>query len=315
MRNLKVIFNKAKLMTLVVVLAVVGIVAAPVAPVKALPQPELALSLSPTLADLKLTAGTAVAGEVLVVNDGLVPLNIEVAALPYTINDDYSQNVFDAPSTRTQIADWITFADGDSHFRLEGSERKTVHFTITVPTSAPSGGQYAAISAHGTVDGAGGVMATYQIASLLLTEVEGDTTRSGEVANRNFGGWSGSSQITTHLTVQNTGNTHFFVTNRLIITNWLGGAEAARVETDPKLVFGDDSRDFEIDWTADKPVGVYWLTQESEFLGDTHSLRRLLIILPIWFIIASLLTLALLIFSFIKLRKKLHRRPPKSEVK
>jgi hypothetical protein len=284
------------------------------APVSAVGEsPQIALSVSPTMQDVALVAGQTGNYEMTVFNDGVVPMNITMSAVPYAMNADYSENVFDAPSTRTQISQWVRFTDGDSQFRLDGGERKLVHFTVSVPLNAAAGGQYAAITALGQLEGGGsGLAASYQIASLFLSEIDGTTVRGGEVVEREFGGWYDSSDVATRLSVRNTGNTHFFVVNRLIVEGFFGGDELARVENSPSVIFGDDARDFELNWASDSPVGLYYLTQESDFLGETYSERRLALILPLWVIVLFVAVIAVLIaLIIVKIKKPKSKRSGK----
>jgi hypothetical protein len=309
MKKIYNILGKAKLGVAAAVLAGVSMLwLSGLAGAAELQQPQLALGMMPTMQDVTLAAGESKDYEVTVVNDGTTALNIEMSAVPYTMKEDYSSNIFDAPSTRTQISQWVAFNAGEDKFRLEGSEQKIVHFTIDVPTNAPAGGQYAAITARGQIDGeSSGVNATYQIASLFLSEIDGTTVRGGEITNREYGGWYASPDVVTKLTVRNTGNTHFFVTNRLIVENVFGGGEVARVEGPSNIVFGEDERDFEVTWTSEQPIGFYYLIQESDFLGESHVERRLVVILPIWVIILCVLVLIAiiaLIIASVKRRKK-----------
>ena len=325
MHQLKKLLNRAKLAMGPVILSLLALALGLSLTTLASAQVRtnnIALGVMPTIQTVTLKEGQSSTYEVTVSNDGKTALEVEMHAIPYSMTADYSSNVFDAPSTRTQITDWVFFQEEDRSFILEANEQRQIVFTVNVPVNAPEGSQYAAVAARGKIASASaeGVMAHYQIASLFMAEIEGSVQRGGEVVNRQFGGWYKEPTITTSLAIRNTGNTHFFVNNSLTVKNVFGGKEIAHIgENAPKVVFNDYDREFELEWEAPGSIGFYYLTQNSDFLGQLHSEQRLAVVLPVWVIvIAAAVVLVLLLLLILLIRKivraKTRRRtsPPRS---
>jgi hypothetical protein len=289
---------------LVVVLVVVGwALTSPRA--GAADTPALAISMSPTSQEITLNPGQTQDFTATVINDGRQDFTVRLQSQPYSVKNNYTANDFDAQTTFTQITDWITFKDEDREFTLAAGTRRQVSFTVTTPQSVPAGGQYAAISAQASLadTGGGGVMSVYQISSLVLATVDGDTVSDGKVLDHQWQAWYQTSDITTSLTVRNAGNTHFYATNRLIVEGLFGG-EIARQEIDSKLVFREDSRVFNLNWTSPKPIGIYKLTHESEFLGETVRESKWIVVLPIWALLVIIVALAAIVATIVTSVKK-----------
>ncbi|MCL2001941.1 DUF916 domain-containing protein [Candidatus Saccharibacteria bacterium] len=275
---------------------------------------DISISLSPGQQRITLNPGETVTAEVTVINSGTTEYEFVVYATPYEVAPDYSGNIFDNPATaRSQISRWISFAGQakTAPSTLAPNERRVIEFTINVPDSVPAGGQYAAIMAEVVPPpDAGGVVTVRRVASLLHAHVNGNTLEQGAITERVWRRRYASRQVNTSLTIANTGNTDFVAENSLIVQT-LFGRTVSETRDPAKLVFPDTSRTFELNWQSKGPVGIYKLTQQSTFLGNTISATRWIVLIPVWLVAAGILTLVVtsvfLVFGITKLRRRRYR--------
>jgi hypothetical protein len=280
---------------------------APVTTASPLGEQHISLSVSPTRQSLELNPNETTTGNITVTNSGTLDYRVRVYATPFTVNEDYSQNVFDQENNYSQISRWITFA-GATEFDLAANERKTVDFEISVPESVPAGGQYASIMAETVPDeNATGVVAVRRIASLLYAHVTGTTINKGNVISREWSGIYTTSEIKTRLTVENSGNTDFTVISRLIITD-LFGHKIDEISTPVRTLLPDTTLAFDLNWTSPSLIGIYHLAQETDLLDDTIRAEHTIIIMPIWFAVLALLLVIGIIFTLVIFIKKRHKK-------
>ena len=274
-------------------------------------EPAISISVLPAQQRLTLEPGETKTAEVTVVNSGNVEYEVKVYATPYTVSEDYTSNVFEGDTLPfSQIWRWISFDGKDTNdlFVLEPGTRKTIEFTIDVPESVPAGGQYAGIMAEvAPPTDATGIVSIRRVASLLYTNINGETIDKGEVTNRIWQSFHSNGDIKTSLTVKNLGNTDFAVENHLIVDN-LFGRRVDEIIEPAKVILPDTSRIFELNWESKSPIGIYRLTQQTKFLDQTITETKLIFILPVWFIILALAVLIILIVIIINIIKKKKRR-------
>ena len=275
-------------------------------------EPTISISVLPAQQRLALEPGETKAAEVTVVNSGNTPYEVKVYATPYTVSEDYTSNVFEGDTLPfSQIWRWILF-DGEEStdlFVLEPGTRKNIEFTIDVPKSVPAGGQYAGIMAEiAPPADATGIVSIRRVASLLYTNINGETIDKGEVTDRIWQSFHSDRDIKTSLTVENLGNTDFTVENRLLVTGLFGNKIDEVVELS-KTILPETSRSFELNWQSKSPVGIYRLTQQSKFLDQTITKTKLIFIMPVWFMVLALVVLVIVIIVIIHIIKRnKHRR-------
>jgi hypothetical protein len=271
----------------------------------------VSISVSPGQQHLSLDPGETKAAEITIINSGNFKYEARVYASTYAVAPDYTGNVFDSEATtRSQIYRWISFGNGEPSkiIALEPGARQTVEFTISVPENVPAGGQYAGIMAE-IIPPADetGVIAVRRIASLLYANINGETINKGEITNRVWQSYYSSQDVKTSLTITNLGNTDFAVENRLTITSLFGKTIDEVVEP-PKLILPETSRTFELNWRSGRRVGIYRLTQQSQFLDQTISETKLIFVIPIWFTVLVIAAIIAAVFIIIVCIKKKRRK-------
>jgi hypothetical protein len=273
---------------------------------------KIAITLSPTSQRIELKPGKITAGEFTVMNDGTIDTSIRVYAAPYQVTPDYATNDFENNTKWTQISRWITFGPenlAELILDMPASTRETIQFSVNVPASVPFGGQYAAIMAE-TVGGntGSGVKAVHRVASLIYSEVAGDTLKKGEVIKRDWQGWYKSSIIKTGLTLKNSGNIDFTVSNTLAVKSFF--SDKVMCEEKPKTItmLPDTEREVDLSCDTGKTVGLYRVAQRSEYLGEISEATRTVFVMPLYILILLVVAIAALILLLAVLLKRISRK-------
>jgi hypothetical protein len=98
----------------------------------------------------------------------------------------------------------------------------------------------------------------------------------------------------------------------LIVENFLFGGgliyESGEVTS---YLRPESQRDFMINWDEAPTFGMFWVTQEVHFLDETHSVRKLVLIIPLWLFVLILVILIGLILRAIWHFKKAKERKAK----
>ncbi|MCL2038584.1 DUF916 domain-containing protein [Candidatus Saccharibacteria bacterium] len=319
MTNLKI----SRITTLAAALTTAALLTIGLARPLAAADSNVSISISPSTQRLTLDPGQTQTAEITVINSGDTPYQVRVYAAPYQVAPDYSRNIFDDPATaHSQIYRWISFAnqsdslDEAASFTLAPNARRTIEFTITIPASVPAGGQYAGIMAEVIPPAdASGVVAVRRVASLLYANINGNTIERGTVIERTWQGRYQSRNVNTSLIIENSGNTDFDAESRLLITNFFGKT-VGEITEPAKLIFPGTSRRFELNWQSKGPFGIYKLTQQSRFLGQTVEESKWVFVAPTALFIFTVLILALAIFAAAiaglarKRRRKVRKQEP-----
>lgn len=253
------------------------------------------LQVSPTKQKLSLTPGSSYTGTFKVHNAGALPFNYTVSATPYSVlNENYNPD-YNSVTTYSQIAEWITFDKKTEKGTLQPGQIVDVEYTVNVPTDVPAGGQYAALMAQtdsGNAENAT-IGVVHRVGMILYAAVPGETRESGEIIKNTVNSFYFDPPISVSSLVKNTGNVEQTAT---ITTNmWpLFSKEAAFSNADnpTKLdIIPETSRFNAITWEGAPRLGIFWVEQTVEFAGQTSTVKKLVLICPLWllFIIFALL--------------------------
>ena len=273
-------------------------------------------TVTPMSVHAELKAGDVFEGDIQITNPGDATDNFHyvVSISSYgVLGEDYKAD-FLTESERTQITNWITIDNPKGE--VEPNKSVLVHYKVTVPETAPVGGQYAAflISSdpeHTDSEGVA-VSSVLEIASILYAEIDGELIHEGKLLSNNVPGFVTTIPFVVSASFSNDGNIH----------------ETARIQVEVKNVFGgdtiyprgNDSGIIEevimpgtkrvvtrpINGTA--PLGIYDVTQSIEYMDSTSLEHSTLIICPIWFMALVLVTIGALIISIIYKVKQIRIR-------
>ena len=144
-----------------------------------LPLQSKALTISPTIKEFSLDPGSALAGQILVINEENKTLQISTIVKNFVpARDDGAPKFIDSTSG---LSAWISAKE--KLFILLPGTKKIISYTINIPKNAPPGGHFAGIlikskpAEAGEV--AGNAVIENQIGSLILVRVSGDVIEDG----------------------------------------------------------------------------------------------------------------------------------------
>lgn len=263
------------------------------------------MEISPTKQKLKLERGQSFVSSFKVRNIGTEKFSYNVSVAPYTVVDEnYESNYKNSSNTYSQMANWVTFDEKLKEGTLEPGAYVDVPFTITVPKDVASGGQYAAIMAK-TSDGNNPdsiIKTVNSLAMILYADIAGNTRTGGSVINNNINSFVFQPPISATATIENTGNVESTAT--CIMKVWpLGSNETVFNNEDSQSRFIDiipETRRFNvISWNGAPSLGIFTVEQTIEFLGQTSTVKKLVIICPLFLLIIFIVVIAALIFWLI----------------
>ena len=195
---------------------------------------------------------------------------------------------------------------------LKPGEQKEVEFIITVPESAPAGGQYASIlvtennqnySSGSTING------VFEIASLVYATVAGETYHSGEILENNVPGFVMSTPISVGSLLVNNGNVHESAITLLQVKNSITGEVILSKDQNggrySEAIIPETMRrtDYKIDNLP--AVGVVEVTQTVYYGGETSVETKNVVICPLWFMaVVAILIGVIVSIIVIKMKKR-----------
>ena len=284
------------------------------------------MTVSPMTQRLELSPGESVRAslKISVPNDATSELEYNLSVGSFGMQktdlsqDDYGDVNLDDRDFYNQIVDWIVF-DKESGI-IAPNNMEIVNFTINVPVDAPAGGQYATILVKDTTgykDDSRGVniQSITQIASVIYTNVDGNTRRTGDILENSVPSFLLNSKLKATSMVKNTGNVD---TNaRYVLQVWplFSDEEICTNEDNAsmELVLPDTER-YHVEECDLPNVGVFRVKQIVEIFDEkSETQEKILIVCPIWLILVVFIMLVLLIFYIcrkikIKSRKKVLTR-------
>lgn len=289
-------------------------------PTHALEPGDIVMSLTPSEQDIELSPGQTYSGSVTITNVGRLPYSVKASVSPYYVADDDYTPDFENESAYTKLHNWVKLDQTEYH--LEPGAKADVDFTIIVPKDVASGGQYAAIMLlSNNKASSDGVNVQAQLAAILYGHVSGgELRREGELVNHSLPNFMFNSEFVISETVKNTGNIDFRVTQKITVTNFFTNKEIINentISSDGDLVGSNTatilpgtSRTGILRWENAPKLGVFRVTQDISFLDQSYTFSQVVLICPIWLLIAviSLLIVAV-IWIILHFVKKSHSSP------
>lgn len=233
----------------------------------------------------------------------------EITVSPFYVDENYN-NIFTAEGGFNEMTDWITI-DSPLTGTLKPNDTEEIHFTINVPDNAPAGGQYAAIIVQSALpvnsDNKSAILERTAIAHTIFAEVTGTTTRQGDILNINVPGFLSSGTISGESTIKNTGNVHGKATYTLKVTPLFSGEEVYSNAEEPVThdILPNRSYYNKLSWDNTPGIGIFNVVYTVDFEGKTNEISKMVIVCPIWLIVALIIIIAAIIgFIVMKFRKK-----------
>lgn len=262
------------------------------------------MSVSPMSTKIVLLPGEQYTSSIKVYNvsdatSGAV-LNYRVFVDSFFVDDDYTVTLGTANDFNA-MKDWIVLGD-NAEGSIEAGSYAEIPYTISVPESAPAGGQYASIVAASVpgknTEGTVGVQEIWQIASTIYASVSGSSTLTGNIESNSVPSIVFSNPLQSSATVKNTGNVHANATSYLQVYPLFSNEEVYTNEEDPNtmLVLPGTTRYLTNTWEGAPALGIFRVVQTVEAFGGSSVTEKIVLICPLWFLIIVGVLLAVCIF-------------------
>ncbi|MBQ3440889.1 hypothetical protein IJG27_01085 [Candidatus Saccharibacteria bacterium] len=272
-------------------------------------------TVSPMTQNITLDPGQVYYGSIIVANPAAATedFRFKVSVAPYSISgEDYNPD-FITESDWSRITKWIKLETTEGV--LKPNEIKHINFTITVPSDALAGGQYAMIGVSSDDQSkptdTGTVQNVFEMASLIYANVSGEVIRAGDIIKNYVPGFVANDHPVTEIGLSNTGNIHEVATTTISIKNVITGEVILPKEDQDgvyeTIVMPDSTRVFARNVDGVASLGIYEVKQNIDYLDGNSSVSTIMIVCPIWFIALVILTITSIIGMVIyshHLRKK-----------
>lgn len=268
--------------------------------------PATWIQISPVSERVNLGCEQAHDGTFKVSNIGSEAFDFEVYANAYGVADMSYDPIFDQETTYTQLAGWISF-DQKTYNGLEPGDSVEVAYHINVPADCPGGGQYAVLFAQtiptGEITSGMGLQTVSRVGELIFVNMGGETRRDAEFISFEQNWWT-DEKVSSTTVVRNNGNVDFAVNQEFIVKN-LFGKEMYNSTTD-RSILPETSREMKQTWEETPMIGLFNVTNKTSYMGQTPvNETKLVLVAPIWFIIAfsTVFCLLLILIVVIIVRK------------
>ena len=257
------------------------------------------IQVSPTKQKISLTPGASYSGTFKVHNAGAGQFSYSAYATPYSIkSENYDSPDYASVTNYSQMADWITFDKATATGTLQPGEVVEVGYTVNVPEDVPAGGQYAVLMAQtdsGNAENAT-INTIHRVGCILYAAVPGETRYSGEIVKNNVNAFYFEPPLTVSSLVKNTGNIEATAKYKVKIyplfsNEAVFNTEDAQEGAYDRDVIPETSRFNSITWEGAPSLGIFSVEQTIEFADQVSTVKKLVLICPLWllFIIFALL--------------------------
>ena len=269
-------------------------------------------SITPMSQSFSLYPGKSYKGSIKIVNynDSKDDLHYKVSISPYgVVGEDYTADLT-TTTGRNEIAKWITVDEPTGV--VAPNATKEVTYTIKVPETAVSGGQYATIGVSSNPDQSKDMVTNvFELASVIYAEVAGNNTRGGSIINNIVPVFTFNPDAEISTTIDNTGNVHDYATIEVKVNNFFTGDVIFPTEEDEgtfsEIIMPETTRHINRKISNLPALGVVHISQSVNYNGETSLVEKNLIICPIWFLLLVIATIAALI-TVIVLKVRRHKR-------
>lgn len=275
-------------------------------------------TVTPMNQSIKLEAGQVYTGSITVANpaNAANDFHYKVEVSPYSvIGEDYAADLA-TMSDRSQIVDWIKIDTPTGV--LKPNEVAEVKFTITVPETAPAGGQYAAlmVSSENNNLSSGGVSVNniFEMASIIYANVAGETIQAGEVSGISVPGFVTSLPITVGATIKNDGNSHETARIALEVKSFFSATplypSSGETGIIAEVIMPGTTRYITREINGISSLGIYEVKETINYLGKNTTFSQTVVSCPVWFmalVFVTVMAVAVAIVRSIRAHRIKHK--------
>lgn len=258
------------------------------------------LQISPVSQKISLEPGSTYNGAFKVNNIGDGDFEYTIGVAPYSVTGDNYSPSYENDTTYTQLSKWITFDKENGN--LKPNESAEIKYTINVPSDVPNGGQYAAITASVDNNDNTNVKTVSRAAMIVYAHVVGETRETGNIVENSLPGFVlGGNKISATSLVENTGNVHSEAKYTLKAYPFGSSEEVYTNEENPdtRIILPETKRYNTLTWEETPQLGLYTVEQTIEFMGQTSTTSKLVLVCPIWLIVIFIALIFAIIFTVV----------------
>jgi hypothetical protein len=214
------------------------------------PQGVSAFSVAPSLVDLRADLGGTTSGEFMVQNTSEMKKTIYLDTNVFSDANEKGAPKFEKAEHSSEFASWISFEK--SIYTIAANSQVNVPFTVNVPTTAPAGGYYAAITvseAPSEIVSTNGAVIQAVVAILCFLTVEGDSIESLDIVSveSDISGFVSQLAGSTKVRMQNQGTIHLAPIGSVIVKD-LFGREVQHIQLNSKegRILPSSIREYEV---------------------------------------------------------------------
>ncbi len=258
--------------------------------------------LSPASKRLEANAGDTIRDTMKVINDGTVSYDFVVYGSPYSVaNKTYIPN-FDDKKPNADLYTWVNY--DKKEYTLNPGESVDVPYNIVIPVDAAPGGHYSVLFAETQVSesSSGQIARKKRVGAIVYATVKGDYITAGKQTAAQIDWLQLGGPISTYLTIENTGNSDFIMTDYMRVSNVFG--KKVYEKSNERIMLPKTTRDIQMNWIDGPLMGLYNVTTESKVLGKTTSQSSWVLLMPAWVVVSLVLAIAAIIYvAFIRHRR------------
>jgi len=272
-----------------------------------------AVSVTPAIRELDLTAGQRTTAIIELENDSLEQVQLTTQVVNYTAKGETGEPDYALDSAPTGVATWIEVTNAP--IVLDASEKTEIAVTFDTPSNASPGGYYAGVLFNlgdtAVTDGNADVVTIESVIAVpFLATVGGSYTESGKIAIFSTVGSETSyteGPVAFNLRYQNTGDVHLKPSGKLTIKNMFGSTVTTLdINEDLGAVLPGTTRQYEVPSWSDlgNSFGSYTATVSLSYGTVTNTAEVSFWVISTLGIVIAVVVIIIIIFLIVLLVSK-----------
>ncbi|MCL6448005.1 MAG: hypothetical protein K6U04_07635 [Armatimonadetes bacterium] len=262
---------------------------------------EVSLGLTPAKVELSLAEGEESSGEITVVNEGSVPLEVSFYVRDYYFEDDGKIVFTEGQENRWAASKWLEV--GQASGRISPGARIRLPYRVRVPPDAEPGSHWAVIFAEGRAigDNIHASSLGVRAGAVALVTVPGKVIVKGEILDFRVPA-VGYKQVPVTFKFRNSGNVHINLRPQIEVFH--RGRVINRIQMAEVVSYPQTVREVKGYLQLGNIWGLHEAVLKIEQEGGTMVYRAPFILLPWPWIVGGLLLISLLAWLIVRRRRR-----------